>query len=183
MFSLGEGGPLLTHCSQLPMVIPRNLDTGDAQTQSLPARDPLSIPFALAADATCDTVRALGGESGFYLSGGNLCHTNWTLWHYNTKKPYYKTKKPQTCAASSPLAVGTLLPPRFPARECGISGRAAATDTQQRKHAHTAANLNVGVRLSCRETPCWLLMFYISKLDSLRMVGQPLTAGLAPRDP
>lgn len=72
---------------------------------------------------------------------------------------------------------------RFPARESGISGRAAVTDTQPRRQAYTAANLNVGLLLSCRKTPGCLLMFYISKLDSLWMAGQLLTAGLAPRDP
>lgn len=42
MFSLGAGGPLLTHCNQLPMAIPLCSGTGDAQTHwvTLPAREP-----------------------------------------------------------------------------------------------------------------------------------------------
>lgn len=105
------------------------------------------------------------------------------LWHHNMKKPHYNAKKPQTCAVSSPLVVGMLLLPCFPAREPGMPGRAAVTDTLQRQQAHTAAHLNAGVLLSSRKTACWLLIIYISKPDSLWMAGQLLTAGLAPRDP
>lgn len=61
----------------------------------------LTIPFVLrhlAAGAACGTVRIPCTQSALYLSGGNLCHTNWRLWHHNRKKP-------QTRAASSPLVL------------------------------------------------------------------------------
>lgn len=45
MFSLGAGGPLLTHCNQLPMAIPLCSGTGDAQTLSHSASSGTCSPF------------------------------------------------------------------------------------------------------------------------------------------
>lgn len=93
MFGLGEGGPVLTHCNQwfprrfLSAPIPEMHKHSESLCR---LGTLLTTPFLLAAHG-----RALRGESGLYLSGGNLCHTNWRLWHHNTKNFITILRKPK----------------------------------------------------------------------------------------